>query len=258
MAAKTQAVTAWDKALAEAAAKAANKEAASASVGQFFSIRGGQLTWGGAAIPNNQMACIVLAGVIERVYYEGMYDPQNPTSPTCYAFGEDPSKMTPHEQSTTKQNDTCDGCPKNEWGTSVRGKGKACREIRRLCLLSAGTYERDGKYKPPVNVDELKSAPVGFMRVPTTSIRAYSGWVIGLNDAAKLPPWAVVCRINVAADPVNQVSVAFTTEYKLPTTLLPAVQERIDAAERSLVVPYPKATDRAKPVARGVTGARKF
>lgn len=256
MAAKTQAVTSWDKALADAAAKAAHKEAASASTGQFFSIRGGQLTFGGVPVPGNQMGCVILASTIERVYYEGMYDPQSPTSPACYAFGDDPANMVPHDQAENKQHSSCDGCSKNEWGTSNRGKGKACREMRRLYLLSAGTYDRDGKFQL-FGAEELKNATTGLLRVPTTSIKAYSSWVVQLAGAAQRPPWSVVCRIKVMPDAANQVAVTFTTEENLTPALGAVVQGKMDAAERSLVFPYAKITAAAKPApARG--GARKF
>jgi hypothetical protein len=33
------------------------------------------------------------------------------------------------------QNATCEGCPKDEWGTSVTGDGKACKNTVRLAVV---------------------------------------------------------------------------------------------------------------------------
>ena len=255
--AKTQALTSWEKALADAATKAAGKEAASASVGQFFSIRGGQLSWGGSPVPGSQMGCVILASTIERVYYEGAFDPKNPSSPTCYAFGDDLNDMVPFAQVETKQSDKCSSCPQNEWGTSNSGVGKACRELRRLALISGGSYDGTGRFQMFESADEFKTAPVGMLRVPTTSIKNYSGWVMQVTTALKRPPWGVVCRVKVEPDPNSQVRVLFETQAELPTSLLEAVNSRVEAAEKGLVFAYQKSPDKPAQAPAG-RGRRKF
>ena len=241
--AKIQALTSWEKALADAATKAAGKEAASASVGQFFSIRGGQLSWGGTPIPGSQMGCVILASTIERVYYEGAFDPKNPSSPTCYAFGDDLNEMQPFEQVENKQGDACSTCPQNEWGTSNSGIGKACRELRRISLISGGSYDPAGRFQM-FDADEFKAAAAGMLRVPTTSIKNYSGWVMQVTSALRRPPWGVICRVKVEPDPNSQVRVLFETQAELPTELLEAVHSRVAAAEKTLVFAYPKGPDK--------------
>ena len=141
----TTRVNTWEEDLAKQAESYAEQEASAFSGGQFFSTRSGILSFDGTTMPNNEIAVIILDGVMENVLYEDAFDPDNPTSPTCFAFGRNEKEMTPHEAVTVPQCETCAACPKNQWGTSVRqdgraGRGKACRNTRRLAMIVAGNF----------------------------------------------------------------------------------------------------------------------
>src|SRR5690606_31878069 len=86
--AKTTALATYDEELAKLAEEAASQEANTGG-GQFFSTRGGVLSLNGAPIPNNEMAVIILDGILVNTYYQGGFDPDSPSSPICYAFGRD-------------------------------------------------------------------------------------------------------------------------------------------------------------------------
>ena len=85
---QTTALVTWDEELARQAEIAASMEA-SAGGGQFFSTKGGILSWQDSPLSGNQMAVIILDSILENVFYEGHYDPDAPQSPTCFAFSRD-------------------------------------------------------------------------------------------------------------------------------------------------------------------------
>jgi hypothetical protein len=62
------------------------KRALSVTTNNFFSIKSGVLSYAGQAIPENQMAVLVLADIFENVNYPDDYDPENPENPNCFAF----------------------------------------------------------------------------------------------------------------------------------------------------------------------------
>ena len=95
---KSKEITTWDEELAKQAEVAASMEASS-SGGQFFSTRGGQLSWQDAPLPDNEMAVVILDHIFETVYYEGRYDPDTPQSPTAFAFGREQDELRWHENS---------------------------------------------------------------------------------------------------------------------------------------------------------------
>src|SRR5271170_6510523 len=101
--AATTAIVNYEAELAEQAQIAAGMEASTAS-GQFFGLRAGVLTYNDAPLPNNEMAVVILDGVLENVFYEGAYDPDTPQSPMCFAFGRDEATMAPHELVITAGN----------------------------------------------------------------------------------------------------------------------------------------------------------
>src|ERR1700744_2805032 len=134
---QTTAVVKYDELLAARAVKA-NKAAVSAG-GEWLSVKGATLSYQGNAVPGNSMDLIVISSVLENQLYDPTvkYDPNNPSSPICYAFGETEEEMAPHEKSPLPQADACSGCPHNEWGSGDGGQGKACKNVRRTGNIPA-------------------------------------------------------------------------------------------------------------------------
>ncbi len=134
------AVANWDDELARQANLAASIEESTAT-GHFFSLKGGILTFNDSPLPNNEMAVIILDGILETVYYEGAYDPDSPQSPVAFAFGRDEKTLTWHEKSSPEfAGQLCSESEVCQWGSADKGRGKAARETRRLALIPAGTF----------------------------------------------------------------------------------------------------------------------
>ena len=120
---KTTAVANWDEALAQKA-MAAKKVASHIGGGSrnVLSFKGGKLSYQGGNVPGNKLNVVVLSAINENNFYEGRYDPNNPQSPTCYAFGRpdgEDENMGPHEavkKAGNSQSETgrCADCPNNE------------------------------------------------------------------------------------------------------------------------------------------------
>src|ERR1017187_7596078 len=146
MAVKKQAGTAmakWDETLSRLAQESTQVVAGLAGGGNFVKTRGG-LSYKDAPIPDNKMRVIVLDHVLCNTYYEGKFDPDDPTIPVCYAFGTNAHLMAPHEDSEKAQSKQCEGCPQNEWGTADVGRGKACKNGVRLALMVEGDLDDVG------------------------------------------------------------------------------------------------------------------
>lgn len=249
----------WDEELARQAEAAAGMEA-SVAAGQFFSLRGGQLTYNDAPLPGNQVAVVILDAVLENVYYEGAFDPDSPQSPTCFAFGRDEKTMAPHEtvvEAGQQQHDACAGCAHNEFGSADKGKGKACRNTRRLALLSAGSLnERTGEFEPEDNLEHFKNSQVAFMKLPVTSIKAYAAFVKQIAGTLKRPPHGIFTRIRVVPDPKTQFKVTFEALGLIPDPIMGAVMDRHKETGEVIMFPYQLEDEDAKPKA-GKNGKAK-
>lgn len=265
---KTTALVTWQEELAKQA-EIASKMEESAGGGQFFSTRGGILTWQDAPMPDNQMAVIIVDSVLENVFYEGRYDPDQPQSPTCFAFGRDEKTIKPHDvvvEAGTAQHESCAGCPHNEWGSADTGRGKACRNTRRLAMIPAGTFDKLGKLQLIDDPDHFKSTIVGFMKLPVTSVKGYANFVKQVANALHRPPFGIVTKVRVVPDASTQFKVLFEPLTEVPDELMPAVLERHNEVKSVIDFPYrasdeeqPKRGSRAakQPAAKG-RAARKY
>lgn len=168
----------------------------------FLSTKGGQLAYRGEVLAGNKLQCVILAAPIERLYYDTRYDPTKIVPPTCFAIASVATGIKPIATIENPQHTSCDGCPKNEWGSATNGgKGKACRETRRLLVVpidAVGT------------ADAVDAAEVASFRPPVTSIKAYTTYVQTIATTMKRPPLGVVTEIVVVPDPKTQFKVTFS------------------------------------------------
>lgn len=183
------------------AAMAAETVKAEQTGAAFLSTKSGTLTYRGNPITDNKLACVVLAAPIERLYYDSRYDPTKIVGPKCFAIAQVQTGMGPAKNVEAPEHATCEGCPKNEWGSSMNGgKGKACRETRRLLVIPADSIG---------SVAAVATAEIAALRPPVTSLKNYSGYVQTIAATLKRPPLAVVTEISVVPDAKTQFKVMF-------------------------------------------------
>lgn len=235
-----------------AMAKEASKQEASVASGSFISVKGGKLSFQGNTIKSNELSVVVADSILENCYYPGRYDPENPAPPVCYAFGRDDEDMVPHENSSDKQAESCKDCPQNKFKTADNGKGKACKNIRRLALLPA----------EPRGAETLSSAEVAYMKVPVTSVKGWASYVRSLDALDKKPPLAFVTTIGVVPDDKTQFKVTFNKEDDLDEDELNAVLDRHEAIAQGIDFPYPEPSEEApppkKPAGRSAAAKKKY
>lgn len=249
------AVVDWEKEM-EAQAQVAVQMERKAGGGQFFSVKNGRLQFDGAEIPGGQIAVVIVDHILENAYYEGRWDPDNPSAPVCFAFGRDEDTMGPHpdvdeKSAFTRQSDDCASCPMNVYGTADTGKGKACKNTRRLAMIPAGTYDKKGDLTLFEDEDHFRKAPIAFLKLPTTSINGWAAFVKQVAGTLKRPPHGIFTNITVVPDPKTQVKVLFEGIEKVPGELLGVMMERHKEAQGIIEQPYQPAEETAKPAGRG-------
>lgn len=253
----------WDEELAKLAESSAKMEAHTGG-GSFFSIKSGVLSWQDNPLKNNEMAVIILDSILENVFYEGEWDPDNIQSPTCFAFGRDEDEMAPHKmvvEAGNEQYDRCNGCEKNEFGSAEKGKGKACRNTRRLAMIPAGHFAKDGSFEIIEDLDHFETAEVGFMKLPVTSVKGFSTFVKQVASTIKRPPFGIITKVEVVPDAKSQFKVLFEPLMNVPDDVMQAIFKRHKDTAATIDFPYtpfeeeaeeerPKAKGKAKPPAK--------
>jgi hypothetical protein len=255
-------VTKYDEQFAAMAAQYAGTERAG---GDFLSTKGGVLTFDDETLPGNQMCVIILDVVKERTFYTSKYsaDREANLPPVCYAFGREDAEMAPHVTMQADltyfqpQNDTCQGCPNDAWGTADTGRGKACRERRRFALLPAGYYvpkrgSRDFELNVFDDLDHFKNADIAFLKIPVTSVKDWARYVTQLSASHRRPPAGVITRVYIEPDQKSQFRVKFEMLDLVPSDLIPTIMERYEEAQNTIVFGYPPPSPEAKASASGV------
>ena len=228
--------------LGAAAKDAAARERPSVS---RISLKSGVLTYNGAAVPGNQMEVLIVAAAHRNVYYAGRYDPNNIVNPNCFALSENGDDMEAHEvvpddnvpeddaasPRTEPATRTCQGCAMGAWGSNPQGgRGKACKETRRLLLLPADCLG------DPAGV---QAAEMAILDIPVTSVKNYANMVNTLATTINLPMWAVVTMLQVVPDAKTQFQVKMTPMRPAgQEEIIRALMKRRDEALRVALQPY--------------------
>lgn len=131
---------------------------------------------------------IVLGYSMVNSYYDDDYDPENPSSPACYAIGEvgKENVMAPPDSVPKRQHEKCTGCPQNAFGTADKGKGKACRNQRRVAVMMA---------------DDTRPDPqIALLTLPPTALKPFSSYVKQIANVVGRPLHGVVTDFNFDDD----------------------------------------------------------
>jgi hypothetical protein len=233
----TTALVAWKEKLAGYAKKDVKTEKLNTGA-PTISTRGGILSIDGRPVPGGELNVVVIAAVHVNTYYPGRFDPDNKQAPVCYAYGdpeaEDPeATMAPHEEAEDPQSTGCADCEFNVMGSSDTGRGKACKNIRRLAVIDASDVD-DG-------AEGVKNAEIRMLNVPVTSVRNWAKYTHMVADDLELPTFAVVTNVTCAPDAKTQYKVLFELGHalELDDAVFTALEARRTEALKTMTAPYP-------------------
>lgn len=151
----------------------------------------------------NQVDVIVVGvdpegGRMNKAFYEGAYDPSNPSPPDCSSI----NGVVPDKWVTDPKASVCARCPNNAFGSAVnaqgqRTKGKACK---------------DSKWLWVIKLEEIaeESPTVWCLGVPASSLKALSKFGREVNKT-KMPLHVIHVRIELDEDfdyPVLDLQIA--------------------------------------------------
>lgn len=181
---------------------------------------------------------------VSKILYNKVYDPnEDVSSPECASVNGEAPDFAPSivDKETGKCPKNCKDCYFNQFGTALQGKGKACKDYKRLIVMFAGSESA------PFN----KNAPALTFDLPATSFRAPAGSSVSMfnefvSQCARnnLPVSGVVVRLSflpgVAFSKIvmNAVRIVTSEEYERVREL--REQEEVKSA---LTVKYTPRTE---------------
>lgn len=124
-----------------------------ATKGKKFTLPDGQSSAG-------PFEAIILDYTWFLVHYPGVFNPNSPQQPDCYAIGRekpDGGELKPDEEVENPYGENCRDCPKNQWKSDPQGNGKACKNQRRLILVPPNFTEESDPMTLYVSPGALKN-----------------------------------------------------------------------------------------------------
>lgn len=188
---------------------------AEAPAGGFLSTKGGRLTHGDVELPGNAIQAIIAYYHKDNEYYPEKYVAGKPASPLCHAVvrpheiitpwrklreGEEVQEGMHYSQELGLVSDAqqpqvvaglgCDSCTMLDWNTADggRGRGKACRESRRLTILAADQC---------TTPDDVLRAPTMTMIPPPTSLDNFKRVANEITTVLDTPIFGAIVEISV-------------------------------------------------------------
>lgn len=218
---QTKEIANYDEMLAAMAKKATAIEKPTTST---VGTKAGILTLNGEAVPGNKLSVIVLASTHANLYYEGEYDEKNPTNPVCWAYSEDGENMVPHAKASKPQHTDCASCPWNAWESDPKGgRGKACKNTRRLALIPADTQ-----------VEDLQTVEVATLQLPVTSVKMWAQYVNKISALFARPPLGVYTTIGSEPNRKTTFNLTFTNGPLVDVSLIMPLVTKADNVQDQL------------------------
>lgn len=242
---KKDAMALYDARLAAMAAAATKVESGTGGGGSFISMKAGRLSFKQQPFPENKLTCIVLHAVLQKEHYAAKYDPNNPASPDCYAFGLDADDMAPHEAVDEPYAEACRSCPNNQFGTADTGKGKACADVRRIALISE------------VDFDNIEGAEIAFCKLAYFSSINWANYVRKITETYNRHFSAFKTVMSVVPDDRSQFRATFEMLEPIEDgEVLGAILDRYDQIEKDIIFPFPKFEAKPEPAKPAPRAAR--
>jgi hypothetical protein len=225
---KSKDVVVYDeKQLALYAEQEAQRE--KAGPGNTMSIRNGKFSYQGSDL-GSTINVVILGYSFVNAYYDRPFDPDSPVPPACFAISDSGEDMKPHADAPNPQGDddngACLGCWANAFESDNRGKGKACKNTRRLAFISADELKGD-----------LDDVEVAFLSLPPMSGKAWKGYVNQIAKALQRPVFSMVTTMSFD-DNEDYPKLEFKAADRVPPNLISKMVALRDSVKDQLMAPF--------------------
>jgi hypothetical protein len=149
------------------------------TAGKVFTLPDGRSSQG-------PLQLVILDWRIHHAFYTGMYDPAKPVPPVCWAAGPSVADCAPPARVPSPKAATCLDCAFNQFGSAAggTGKGKACKETRRLAVIAP---------------DAQTEAEIIMLEVSPTGITPFEKYILLLQGKG-LHPVQVTTEVAFRSD----------------------------------------------------------
>lgn len=215
----------YEKLMADMAKQATAHERPTSST---VKVRSGIIHYNGDPVKGNKLDVVVIASTHANLFYDKEWDPDDMSSPVCYAYSPDGENMRPHPKAEKPQHEDCDGCRHNKWGSDPKGgRGKACSNRRNLMMIPV-----------PDTPEEIMKTEVAIMTLPVTSVKEWGNYVNLISATFGRPPLGMMTQIGVEPHVKHQFHVKFDAKGPIGVEYIRPTMDKVAASMELLEKVY--------------------
>lgn len=194
--------------------------------GQTIGIKGKKFKYKDDVI--GRVASFVIVDFIRaNAYYDTPFHEDAIELPACLALSVDGENMAPLPTSPRKQNEQCDGCEHNAWGSADIGRGKSCAEQYRLAVLAVDNTRKE----------TYANCDMAVITVPPTSKKNFGQYVHALEEQTGRPPLAFLTEMSFDDEFDHEVLLFEVNKGYKDAKTLSAILGRVTEAREMLMAP---------------------
>jgi hypothetical protein len=225
----------WEEELKAKAAMARSKEVVGVP---RITHKNGILKLDGKKVDGNKITLLIVDYIFTKSYFETGYKDGESSTPVCYAYADKlagDKGMKPHAAVLEKdrQSESCDNCEHNAFGTALQGRGKRCRDDRKLlCLVQSRDADRDP--------EAVRTCEMRTTNVPPSSLKSWAGLLAGIEEVS--PTGAIQSvAVELTTEAQDQAyTLEWTIKDRLDGETVQALLARAEVSQSLLFAPWPK------------------
>lgn len=217
---------------------------------------------------------VIVDDAFVNSYYEGGYDPDNRQPPSCFGIAKVNDEMVPHETVEEPFHENCANCPNNAFGSAENGKGKACKNNRRIAVVAVNDYFEDHssseikallesgdivRLKNGEHTEVLKDPDeeVYLINISTTSLKNYRKYKQKLKSKIGFPIQNVVTKISLVENDKDWYEYNFEPVRVCVLQEEPIIDSLTDKARAGVMRPFNLSKEEVEEVNKPKKTARR-
>ena len=180
-------------------------------------------------VADNKLSLAIVDFVFSKSYFKEKYVKGKAQVPVCYGYGRKEEEVLPHAAAPEKVCESCKGCEHNKFFTAEIGKGKRCKDERKLlCVVATDDPE------------SIQAAEMRTLSIPPGSLKNWGKYLAQISEVSPYGVRGVMTEISTEPGASGAYAITFKPVDRLAKETVREVVSRSKGADALLMTAWPK------------------
>ena len=183
-------------------------------------------------VADNKLKVAIVDYIFSKAYFAEKYVKGKAQVPACYGYGASEPEVVIHDavEEKNRQCDTgCKDCEHNLFFTAEVGKGKRCKDERKLLVVVAND-----------DPESIAAAEMRTLSVPPGSLKNWGKYLAGIDEITPYGVRGVMTEISTEDGAAGAYALTFKPVDRLAKETVREIVRRSEKSAAMLVTPWPK------------------